>query len=261
MSTINNVPKFFWIKDFIVEKGVNIGHNLFSLGHIIWLLIITDICIFVYRRYKKASKKDIDKFRKTCALILFILEYVKLIIVALMYPALIDSYIPIHLCSFAGFFIIFDALWPNNKLINSWWLYIFFPCGLLGVLSPSTTYPWFNFFAIHEFLFHGLLIVYGIFKMAIGEGEATYSGLWKSSLFIAIVMIPIYYIDVIFDKGYMLLTTPADFPLTILFWNIATPILGQIGYIALLLLMGLILFHTIYFISILKRKVKKKISN
>ena len=129
------------------------------------------------------------------------------------------------------------------------WLYVFLPGSILGVLSPSTTYPWLNFFSIHEFLFHGLLVIYGVFKIAIGESRATYKGVCVSTLFMLLLMIPIYYIDITFDKSYMLLTNPSDFPLTKFLWNISTPMLGNNGYIALLLCLGLLLFHIIYFIG------------
>lgn len=67
-------------------------------------------------------------------------------------------------------------------------------------------------------------------------------------------MIPIYYIDITFKKGYMLLTDPSDFPLTVFFWKIATPLFGNFGYICLLLLLGILLFHIIYFIG---KKINK----
>ena len=138
------------------------------------------------------------------------------------------------------------------------WLYVFLPGGVLGIVSPSTTYPWLNFFSIHEFLFHGLIVVYGVFKIAIGESRATYKGVWVSTLFTILLMIPIYCIDITFDKGYMLLTNPGDFPLTKLFWDISTPIFGNIGYIALLLCLGLLLFHIIYFVGKGVQRRKKK---
>ena len=258
MSTIENIPQFLWLKHYIMDKGYNVGHPLFSLGHIIWLVVIILICILVAKRYTKTTKNKQDLYRKICAITVFALEYVKIVLISFIFPHYIDSYVPLHLCTFSGIFIIVDALWPNNKIVNMLWLYVFLPGGVLGVVSPSTTYPWLNFFSIHEFLFHGLIVVYGVFKIAIGESRATYKGVWVSALFILLLMIPIYYIDITFDKSYMLLTNPSDFPLTKLLWNISTPILGNKGYIALLLCLELILFHIIYFVGkVFQRKNKK----
>ncbi len=259
MSTIENIPQFWWLKHYIRDNGYNVGHSLFSLGHIIWLAIIILTCILVAKRYKKASKNQQNLYRKICAMIVFALEYVKIILISFMFPQYIGSYVPLQLCTFSGIFIIVDALWPNNKTVNTLWLYVFLPCGLLGIVSPSISYPWLNFFSIHEFLFHGLLVVYGIFKIAIGESRATYKGVWVSSLFTLSLIIPIYYIDIIFDKSYMLLTNPSDFPLAKLLWDISTPILGNYGYIALLLFVGLILFHIIYFIGKVFQRKKERI--
>lgn len=249
MSTIKNIPQFWWLKHYIIEKGYDVGHPLFSLGHIIWLAIIILLCILVAKRYKKNTKSKQDLYRKICAMIVFALEYVKIVLISFIFPYYIDSYVPLQLCTFSGIFIIVDALWPNNKIINLLWLYVFLPCGVLGVVSPSTTYPFLNFFSIHEFLFHGLIVIYGVFKITIGESKATYKGVWVSALFTLLLMIPIYYINITFDKNYMLLSNPSDFPLTKLVWDISTPILGNYGYIASLLCLGLILFHVIYFVG------------
>ena len=56
----------------------------------------------------------------------------------------------------------------------------------------------------------------------------------------------------------MLLTNPSDFPLTKLLWNISTPILGNGGYIALLICLELILFHIIYFVGKVFQRITKK---
>ncbi len=258
MSTIKNIPQFWWLKHYIMDNGYNVGHPLFSLGHIIWLAAIILICILVAKRYKKTTKDKQDLYRKICAMIVFALEYVKIVIISFIFPHYIDLYVPLQLCTFSGIFIIVDALWPNNKIVNMLWLYVFLPCGVLGVVSPSITYPFLNFFSIHEFLFHGLLVVYGVFKIIIDESKATYKGVWVSALFTLLLMIPIYYIDIIFDKNYMLLTHPSDFPLTKLFWNISTPILGTNGYLASLLCIGVILFHIIYFVGKCVQIKKKK---
>lgn len=258
MSTIKDIPQFWWLKHYIMDKGYDVGHPLFSLGHIIWLVIIILTCIFVAKKYKNAKRNKQDSYRKICAVIVFALEYVKIVLISFLFPHYIDSYVPLHLCTFSGIFIIVDALWPNNKIVNMLWLYVFLPCGVLGIVSPSTTYPWLNFFSIHEFLFHGLLVVYGVFKIAIGESKATYKGVWISALFTILLMIPIYFIDITFDKGYMLLTNPGDFPLTKLFWNISTPKFGNNGYIFLLICLGLLLFHIIYFVAKLFKKRHKK---
>ena len=257
MSTIKNISQFWWLKHYIMDKDYDVGHPLFSFGHILWLAVIILICILVIKRYKKTTKSKQDLFRKICAMIVFALEYVKIVIISFIFPYYIDLYVPLQLCTFSGIFIIVDALWPNNKIVNMLWLYVFLPGGVLGVVSPSTTYPWLNFFSIHEFLFHGLIIVYGVFKIAIGESRATYKGVWVSVLFMLLLMIPIYCIDITFDKSYMLLTNPGDFPLTKIFWDISTPIFGNNGYLALLLCLGLVLFHIIFFVGKCIQRKKK----
>ena len=257
MSTIKNIPMFWWLKPYIIDKGYNVGHGLFSVGHIIWLFIIAIVSFLLAKYYKNANENKRQNVRRICATLIFLLEYIKLVMVQLMYPAYIDQYTPIHLCSFIGIFIIFDAIYPNNKIFKYWWLYLCLICGLLGVISPSTTYPYFNFFCIHEFMFHGTLVIYSVCKIASGESPVSYKGMWLSSIFPILLIIPIYWVDTTFNKGYMFLTTPADFPFTQFLWDVFTPIFGKAGYIASLILIGVIVFHLIHFIALLLTKKKR----
>ena len=47
MSTIKKIAMFWWLKQYIIDKGYNVGHELFSLGHNIWLIVIAIVSIIV----------------------------------------------------------------------------------------------------------------------------------------------------------------------------------------------------------------------
>ena len=262
MSTVKNVNSFWWIKPYIFEKKYNVGHSIFSFGHILWLIAIAVLAIVMAKKYKRLDENKRLNIKKIFAILIFILEFGKIAVIGFLYPMYMNQYIPLHLCSVAGMCIIFDALYPNKEFINSWWMFVFLPCGLLALLSPSTTYPWFNFFCIHEFAYHGVLVIYAAMKISSSESKVTYKGLWQSIL-LPLLMIPlIYYIDITFKQGYMFLTDPSDFPLTNFIWNSLVPKFGNIGYIFGLIIIGLFIFHIVYLVAklidvLVKKRIKK----
>ena len=258
MSTIKNLAKFWWLKEYMVDKGyTTFGHSLFSLGHILWLAIIILFTVLISKSYKNAKESKRTTIRRIFAILVFLLEYVKLVVIALVYPIYINQYVPLHLCSVAGILILFDGLWPNRKFVNYLWPFVVLASGVMSVLSPGTTYPHINFFSIHTFLFHGILIIYSIMKIVSGESKVSYKALWISALFAFIYAIPIYFIDITFDQGYMFLIRPSDFPL-LLIWNKSTKILGQVGYLASLALISLLVLHIIYLVFKVIERIKKK---
>jgi len=263
MSTINNLGQFWWVKQYIEDMGYNVGHSLFSIGHFLWLLFIIISMICFIKFYKNASDKDRIFSKKILALIIFCLEYIKFLIVGFIFPNYISIYLPLHLCSVAGLCTMFEACFGNNKFIDQMWLFVFFPCGLMGLLSPSTSVPFFNFFLIHTYLFHGILVLYAIIKFGYDKVKPTYSGLLQSSLAVLGMGIPIYYLNKTFGTNYFIISDPSDFPLAQVFWNTIVPKFGEFGYAVSMFIFAFIIFNIIYLILIAvgyfnTRKKKKR---
>ena len=257
MSTIKNIPMFLWLKQYIIENGYNVGHGLFSIGHIAWLIVIIVISMIVSKYYKNANENKRQNVRKICAILIFLLEFIKIAIIGFLYPSYMNEYIPLHICSVAGMCIMFDALIPNKKIINSLEPYVFLSSAIIAVLTPSSTYPYFNFFNIHTFIYHGILIIYAACKISSKESKIEYSGIWNSMLLLLIMVFPIYYINKYFHSNYMMISDPSDFAVAKVIWNAITPKFGHIGYIAFLGLICLLVFHIIYVIGKVKKKNKK----
>ena len=152
----------FWIhRDQIYAQKLDIGFETFSTGHLVWLLAIAVGCYLSGRLYRRLDERGRENMRKTCALTILLLEAAKTIVLGLFRVDSIE-FLPLHLCSMGGFAALVYALWPQSKnWLGQLFAYAFFPTALLAVVFPSTSmYPWWNFYCLHTFIFHALIIAY-----------------------------------------------------------------------------------------------------
>ncbi len=112
---MEQISKFWWIKQYIEEKGYDVGHSLLSFGHIMWLICITLGIIVFIKSYNKADDDEKILLKKYLAVIIFILEYVKIIIVSFIFPNYAKMYVPLHLCSFARLAFILEGGFGKKK--------------------------------------------------------------------------------------------------------------------------------------------------
>ena len=65
-----------------------------------------------------------------------------------------------------------------------------------------------NYFTIHQFGFHGLIIAYVVARFFNREVTIDYLGVWKSVLKIVGIAAFVYIIDLVFHKDFMFLMHP-----------------------------------------------------
>ena len=245
--TNTQINPFWYCSHYIEDYTSAINRKYFSIQNLLILFLILSFIFFVTKKYKKANKEKKLMMKKWFAVSILFLEVLKLCVTGFLYPQYIKYYLPLHLCSFAGGFIVLEAIFKNNKIINQWWIYIFLFAGILGVVSPDSSYPWFNYYLFHAFVFHTLITTYAIIKIASHESVPTYKGIWLSTLFIAVTLIPIYFINKAFGTNYYLINDPQGFPVTNMIYSFSAPF-GQWAYLFAMCLLGFILFHIIYFV-------------
>ncbi len=166
----------FWIhRDQIYAKGLDLGFSVFSPGHIIWLLAIAVCSVIVGRFYVRLSETGRSNLRKAIGLSVILLDALKITVMGLFGVNNIE-FLPL--------------------------LAIFFP--------SANMYPWWNFYCIHIFLYHALIIFYFVMLYMAGEFHPTYSGLLITFAFMAVFAVPIYQINVNFGVNYMFIGMRSD---------------------------------------------------
>lgn len=221
-----------------IEKGV--GFSYFGLTHLLWILaffIFAGICSYVYVSSNKERRLKIRKIISA----LIILDEVFKIVMLLIGSNYNVNYLPLHLCSINIFIIAYHVYKPSKTLDN--FLYsVCFPAALAALVAPSwVELPIGNFMHIHSFTIHILLATYPIMLVAGKDIVPEAKEIPKSIIFILVMAVPIYFVNLLLDTNFMFLMY-AD-PGNPLYWfgeNFGNHILGvPVIYSVVLLLMYL----------------------
>ncbi|MCR8657635.1 YwaF family protein [Paenibacillus endoradicis] len=183
------------------------GFEVFDSVHLNWLIVIVMISIVITFIYYRCSQWHRAWIRKGFGYTLFIAEICKVIVVLATGRNLL-YYLPIHLCGFAIFLILFHA-YRNNTTIAEILFSLTIPGAFIALLFPGwANDPVMSFLHIHSFVFHALILTYPIMLLATGEITPNIRRLWKVVLFLIVTIPPVYFFNKINDTNYMFLNWP-----------------------------------------------------
>ena len=203
--------KYFWTHKDNIPEGL--GYGQFTLKHFLWLAVsavFVTAYVFLYRQADPAGKLFI--LRAAAGSLIFI-DIIKMI---LIWFSDVDffEYLPLELCSFAAYSTVCDSIWIGNTFFPQMLVTLFLPAAIMAVFFPTTsTLPAINFYSIHQFLYHDLIIAYVTARFVCGEIPLTYAGVWLSIMKIIILAAVIYAIDTVFDRNFMFLRDTYGNPL------------------------------------------------
>lgn len=238
--------KFFFINKYYIEQeGLDIGFELYSLPHLIWLAMMVVLIILITRTYCHGDTASRDRMRKYIAIAMVIMELVKDLIVAVT-GWWNPGYLPFHLCGLAIFGVLADAFWRKQKLSGQLILFAFMPGALSALLFANwTMYPFYVYLSIHSFVYHTLIVAYAVMIFASREVKPSYGGLWKSLTVAVIATIPVYFINLLFaehNPNFMFLMEASPGSPLVPVWNLA----GPDWYIPACIAMVGIVFHVLF---------------
>lgn len=195
------MDNFFQTSDSIPD---GIGFSHFDMLHITWLLVFLSILILSAAHYHKLDSLRRNRWKKTVAILLVADEIFK-IAVLLATDQYEPGYLPLHLCSINIFVISLHAWKPSETLGN--FLYtVCIPGTMAALLFPNwTKLPLLNAMHIHSFTVHILLALYPIVLVANGELKPRLSGVPKSLGLLMLMVIPVYFVNLLLDTNFMFL--------------------------------------------------------
>lgn len=237
---------FFTYSEQIKERGLDIGFDLYSPKHLMWLiagLIMTVVIATFYRRCAAGTKQTV---KKLFALALLASEVIKDAVMMVLGAPMI-GYLPFHLCSFAIAALLMDAWGCLDKVIKQMMAYAFFPGAVAALLFCNwTEYPMLSFMNIHSFTFHIWIVFYFIMIYCAGEVKPSYKGIWQSIAVLLITAVPVYIFNLVFDTNYLFLNEASAGSPLVAVWDIFGTRFGQAGYVAGVLLLVTVVFHALY---------------
>ena len=195
--------KYFWNQQGTVPEGVGYGH--FSSAHFLLMGITIVLSVAVVYIYKISSAEVRSVMRIVIAATLLLSDIVKYSVIAIMHGDIL-SYLPLEICSMAGYLIVINSLQKGMTFVSEMLLIVFLPAAIMALAYPTTIYlPLHNFFTYHQFLYHGLIVAYVSSRFVAGEIPMDYKGVWLSILTVFLIAMVILMIDKRFNKNFMFL--------------------------------------------------------
>lgn len=211
---------------FFSTKGQYPPCGMFSIGHLI-LIIITSSAIYIAIKYtKNKDEKQISKIIRIFTILICNLEILKILFVLLIEKAKnVNEFLPLYYCSlliYAGLLSSFgkgkfkktgDVFLATGAMVG----------GVVFILFPTTTlpsYPMLHCLSLYSFFFHGIMVYLGLIINITNYIKLEKSDIKYYAILVAIICIIAYLINTKFNSNLMFISR--NFPGTILevFYNI-----------------------------------------
>jgi hypothetical integral membrane protein (TIGR02206 family) len=195
---------FFTVKDNMPD---GFGFKTFDLTHLTWLLVAVVLCVVACVFYKKLSERGRKIMLTVLGCYIFFQEMLKNLVVALV-GEFSPGYLPFHLCGINILLIAFDVI-KQTKIVRNFLYYFSIPGAALALLFPNwTQMPVFNFFHLHSFTIHILLVMYPLLLVTTGKVDTNLKSAFKSILLLVALAIPVYGLNLLWDTNFMFLMRP-----------------------------------------------------
>lgn len=220
---------------FLARPGEYEACGMYTIGHLI-LLLITISCILIVLKFTKNNNKEQTlKEIRNITILLWILEIIKIVFNLIIGNASNpNTYVPLYFCSMILYAGIFSGF-CKGKLKHVGDVFIAtggMIAGIIFLLSPNTSltmYPILHYISIQSFILHGAMVYLGVLLNITnyidvkGKDIIYYSGLMLIISGIA------YIFNIIFESNLMFISYnfPGT-PIEILYnysGNLFTPIM------------------------------------
>ena len=195
----------FFVTSEHIPEGV--GFQSFGLTHILWLLAGLLLCIAACIFFRKLSFDRQRRVLKVLGTYIFLQEMAKNLILVLL-GEFSWGYLPFHLCGINILLIAFDTV-KQTKTVRSFLYYFSIPGAMLALLFPNwTEMPFWNFFHLHSFTIHILLVLYPLLLVTTNQVSTELRSACKGVLLLVAMAIPVYFLNLLWDTNFMFLMEP-----------------------------------------------------
>lgn len=245
---------FFWHNSDLAELNQETGFDLYSMGHLIWLVAIAAATWYFSGIYKKQDSIHRKQIKRFFAIFLLAIEVLKDIYLCLT-GNFSAEYLPFHLCSIAIFVILIDAFIEKQQISRQLIAYAFMPGAVSALLFCNwTEYPFLNYMNIHSFIFHGWIVCYMVMIYRGKELGPIYKGIWQTALFIGVTAPPLFLFNSIFGTNFMFLNVASEGSPLVPLWNLFGEEYGYPGYLTAYAILAVAVFHVLWLFYFLMEK-------
>ena len=195
----------FFVSSERIPEGV--GFQTFGPTHLLWLTAGVIACVVACIFFRKLSDTQRKKTLKVLGTYIFLQEMVKNLVLILL-GDFGWGYLPFHLCGINILLITFDTF-KQVKTVRSFLYYFAIPGAALALLFPNwTSMPVWNFFHIHSFTIHFLLVLYPLLLVTTGQVATDLVSALKGVGLLVAMAIPVYGLNLLWDTNFMFLMEP-----------------------------------------------------
>ena len=195
---------FFYTSETVPE---GLGFAGFGLTHILWLLAGLTLWIFGCIFYRRLNTDKRKIMLRVLGSYIFAQEMLKNVVL-LCLGEFSWGYLPFHLCGVNILLIAFDVI-KQTKIVRSFLYYFAIPGAALALLFPNwTEMPFWNFFHLHSFTIHILLVFYPLLLVTSGQVETDLKSALKGVGLLVAMAIPVYGLNLLWDTNFMFLMHP-----------------------------------------------------
>jgi len=195
----------FFVTSNNIPEGV--GFQTFGLTHILWLLAGLLFCIAACIFYHKLSENKRKIMRTVLGAYIFLQEIAKNLVLIFLSEFGWGN-LPFHLCGINILMISFDIIKPT-KVVRSFLYYFAIPGAALALLFPNwTEMPVLNFFHIHSFTIHILLVLYPLLLVTTNQVSTDLKSALRGTALLVAMAIPVYGLNLLWDTNFMFLMKP-----------------------------------------------------
>ena len=195
---------FFVTSDHIPE---GVGFQAFGLTHILWLLAGLAACVIACVFFRKLSADKQKCVLKVLGAYIFLQEMVKNLVLIFL-GEFSWGYLPFHLCGINILLIAFDTM-KQTKTVRSFLYYFAIPGAALALIFPNwTKMPVWNFFHLHSFTIHILLVLYPLLLVATNKVPMELKAALQGVGLLVAMAIPVYGLNLLWGTNFMFLMQP-----------------------------------------------------
>ncbi len=195
----------FFVTDNNIPAGV--GFQTFGLTHILWLLAGLLFCITTCIFYHKLSAEKRKTMRTVLGAYIFLQEIVKNLVLIFLGEFGWGN-LPFHLCGINILLVFFDII-KQTKVVRSFLYYFAIPGAALALLFPNwTDMPVWNFFHIHSFTIHILLVLYPLLLVTTDQVSTDLRSALRGIALLLAMAVPVYGLNLLWGTNFMFLMKP-----------------------------------------------------
>lgn len=189
------------------NRPEGVGFQAYGLTHILWLLagliLWVGGCVF----YRKLSARKQKMTLTVLGAYIFLQEMVKNLVLILLGEFSWGN-LPFHLCGINILLIAFDVI-KQRSVVRSFLYYFAIPGAALALFFPNwTEMPVWNFFHLHSFTIHILLVLYPLLLVTTNQVSTDLKSACKGVVLLVAMAIPVYFLNLLWDTNFMFLMEP-----------------------------------------------------